>query len=173
MRGFFRARRLELEWDGKTRGREKTNLEAPQGSTLPAIILLIWIVPIIKKLEIAIKEVALCDNKLPSYVDDRHVNICNWNRIHINIGLLLKKIDEVVNRVAKVNHLPLEELKHETLVLRKKRRKKNKDVKWVKWIGIIMDKSLSFKEHWKSRIAKTRRMLGRLNGLGNTMGARA
>ena len=83
--------------------------------------------------------------------------------------LLLKRIDEVINRVAKENHLPLKESKHEMFVLRKKRRKKNKDVKWVKWIGIIMDESLSFKEHWKSRIAKARKMLGQLNGLGNSM----
>ena len=83
--------------------------------------------------------------------------------------LLLKRIDEVVNRVAKENHLHLEESKHEMLVLRKKRRQKNKDVQLVKWIGIIMDKSLSFKKHWKSRIAKVKKMLGQLNGLGNSM----
>ena len=32
-----------------------------------------------------------------------------------------------------------------------------------------MDESLSFKEHCKSRIAKVRKMLGQLNGLGNSM----
>ena len=83
--------------------------------------------------------------------------------------LLLKRINEVVNQVAKENHLPLEESNHETLVLRKKRRQKNKDVKWVKWIGIIMDESLYFKEQWQSRIAKARKMLGQLNGLENSM----
>ena len=56
--------------------------------------------------------------------------------------------------------MPLKGSKHETLVLRKKRTKKNKDVKWVKCIGIIMDKSLSFKEYWKSSGAKARKMLG-------------
>ena len=60
--------------------------------------------------------------------------------------------------MAKENHLPLEESKHETLVLRQKRRQKNKDVKWVKWIGIIMHESLSFEAHWKSTIAKVRKM---------------
>ena len=87
----------------------------------------------------------------------------------MDMELLLKRINKVVNRVVKENHLLLEELKHESLVLRKKRWKKHKDVKWVKWIGIIMDESLSFKEHWKSRIAKARKMLGQLNGLGNSM----
>ena len=116
--------------------------------------------PIIRKMEIAIKEVAPYDNELLSYVDDLHVNICNWNRIYINMKLLLKRIDEVVNWVAKENHLPPEESKYEKLILRKKRRHKNKDVKWVKWIGMIMDESLFFKEHWKSRIAKARKILG-------------
>ena len=83
--------------------------------------------------------------------------------------LLLKRIDEVVNQVAKENHLPLKESKHKTLMLRKKRRQKNKYVKWVKWIGIIMDESFAFKEYWKFRITKARKMLGQLNGLGNSM----
>ena len=167
--GFFRDRRFKLEWDRKMRGRGKTNLVALQGSSLSPIIFLIWMTSIIRKMEIVIKEVVLYENKLPSYVDKLYVNICNWNRIHMDMKLLLKRIDEVVNQVAKENHLPLEESKHEVLVLRKKRRQKNKDMKWVKWIGIIMDKSLSFQEHWKSRITKARKMLEQLNGLGNSM----
>ena len=77
--------------------------------------------PIIRKIEIAIKEIAPCDKKLPSYVDDMHVNICNWNKIHVDMELLLRRIDKVVNQVAKENHLPLEESKYKTLLLREKR----------------------------------------------------
>ena len=66
-----------MEWDGKTRCRGKTYLGALQGSTLSPIIFLIWMVPIIRKMEIAIREVAPYDNELPSYVNDLHVNICN------------------------------------------------------------------------------------------------
>lgn len=116
--------------------------------------------PIIMKMEEVINEVAPYNNELLSYIDDLYVNICNWNRIHVDMELLLKRIDAVVYRVAKENHLPLEESKHEKLVLRKKRRQKNKDVRLVKWIRIIMDASLSFKEYWKSRIAKAKKMLG-------------
>ena len=123
----------------------------------------------IRKMEIVIREVAPYDNKLQSYIDDLHVNICNWNQIHVNMELLLKRIDKVVNRIDKENHLPLEESKHETLMVRKKKRQNNMDMKWVKWIVIIMDESLSFKEHWKFRIAKARKILGQLNGLGNSM----
>ena len=81
--------------------------------------------------------------------------------------LLLKRVNKVVNWVAQENYLPLEESKHKTIVLRKKSRQKNGDVKWVKWIGIIMDESLSFKEHYKSRTDKARKMLGQLKRLGN------
>ena len=56
-----------------------------------------------------------------------------------------------MNRIAEENHLPLEEPKHEQLVLRTKKRKKSADVKWVKWIRIIMDETLSFDKHWQSR----------------------
>ena len=79
VRGFFRARSFELEWDGKTRGSRKTNLGALQGLPLSPIIFLMWMAPNIRKMETAIKEVAPYDNELPLYVDNLHVNICNWN----------------------------------------------------------------------------------------------
>jgi len=67
---------------------------------------------------------------------------------------MLEEVDKIVNRIAAENHLPLKDWKHERLILQKKRRKKKKDMKWVKWLGIIMDESLTFKEHWKVRIKK-------------------
>ena len=79
LRWFFKARKLDSEWDGKMRGKEKTNLRALQGSLLSPIIFLIWIVPIIKKMEIVIRGVASYNNELLLYVDDLHVNIYNWN----------------------------------------------------------------------------------------------
>ena len=105
-----------MQWNGKTRGREKTNLGTLQGTPLALIIFMIWMAPIIRKMEIVIKEEALCDNKLFSYVDDLYVKICNSNRIQVKMELLLKSIDTVVNQVAMENHLPLVESKHETLV---------------------------------------------------------
>jgi len=81
---------------------------------------------------------------------------------------VLDEVDKIVIRIAAENHLPLEDSKHERLVLQKKRRKKNNDMKWVKWLGIIMDESLTFKEHWKARIKKARAMLTQFNGLGNS-----
>jgi len=86
----------------------------------------------------------------------------------IKMDEVLDEADKIVNRIAAENHLPLEDSKHERLILQKKRRRKNKDVKWVKWLGIIIDESLTFKEHWKARIKKARAMLAQFNGLGNS-----
>jgi len=49
----------------------------------------------------------------------------------------------MVNRVAAESHLPLEDSKHERLVLRDCQRKEA-EVKWIKWPRVIMDESLSF-----------------------------
>lgn len=52
-------------------------------------------------------------------MDDFHLNICIWDRVHangLNMDYLLDEADKTVNRVARGNHLPLEECKHEKLV---------------------------------------------------------
>jgi len=111
------------------------------------------------------------DLELSSYVDDLHLGVSIWNRIMargIKMDEVLDEADKIVNRIVAENHLPLEDSKHEQLILQKKRRKKNKDVKWVKCPGIIMDECLTFKEHWKARIKKARAMLAQFNGLGNS-----
>jgi len=41
---------------------------------------------------------------------------------------MLDEADEIVNSITAENYLPLEESKHEHLILRTKRRKKNKEV---------------------------------------------
>jgi len=169
---FFRAREFELEWDGKVRGKGKTNIGAPQGSPLSPVIFLIWMAPIITKMEEALKNRwPTFDLELPSYVDDLHLGVSIWERIMargIKMDEVLDEADKIVNRIAAENRLPLEDSKHERLILQKKRRRKNKDVKWVKWLGIIMDESLTFKEHWKAQIKKARAMLAQFNGLGNS-----
>jgi len=136
------------------------------------MIFLIWMAPIITKMEEALKaKWPSFDLELPSYVDDLYLGVSIWDKIKaggIDMEGILDEADKIVNRIAAENHLPLEDSKHEKLVLRNKRRKKNKDVKWIKWLGIIMDKSLTFKEHWKARIKKARAMLAQFNGLGNS-----
>jgi len=86
----------------------------------------------------------------------------------IKMDEVLDEADKIVIRIAAENYLPLEDSKHEPLVLQKKSRRKNKDMKWVKWLGIIIDESLIFKEHWKARIKKARAMHTQFNGLGNS-----
>ena len=85
--------------------------------------------PIIIKMETAIKTVSLYNNKLPSYVNNFYVNICNWKQIQPYMKAFLKKVDEMIYQMIKENYLSLEESKHKTLVLRKKRQNKNKDIK--------------------------------------------
>ena len=46
------------------------------------------------------------------------------------------------------------------------RKKKNADRRYVKWLGVIFDDSLDFDMHWKARLAKARKALGSLSGVG-------
>ncbi|KAF8431648.1 hypothetical protein BGX38DRAFT_1277154 [Terfezia claveryi] len=62
------------------------------------------------------------------------------------------------------------EIREYRIVLREKRRRKNNQVKCVKWLGALMDESLSFREHWRARIKKARNLLGKCNGIGNSVG---
>jgi len=127
------------------------NIGAPQGSPFSPVIFLIWMAPIITKMEKALKNRwPTFYLNLPLYVDHLHLGVSIWERIMtqgIKMDKVLDEADKIVTRIAAENHLALEDLKHKRLVLKKKRRKKNKDVKWVKWLGIIMDKSLTFKDN--------------------------
>ena len=173
-REFFRAREFEMEWDGRVRGRGRTNIGAPQELPDSPVLFLIWIAPIIAKMETAMERKFVgkrAEIEMPSYIDDLQGGIYIWEpdvAKRCNMGAMLKEANAEVNRIAEENHLPLEDSKHERLVLWTKRRKKSVNVKWVKWIGIIMDESLSFDKHWQSRIDKAHAMLGQLNGIGTS-----
>jgi len=79
---FFRAREFDLEWDGKIRGKGKTNIGALQGSPLSPVIFLIWMAPIITKMDEALKaKWPSFDLELPSYVDDLHLGVSIWDKI--------------------------------------------------------------------------------------------
>jgi len=109
--------------------------------------------------------------ELPSYVDDIYTGLCIWDEIEaktVDMDLLLTAVDTIINRMADKHNLPLEKSKHEQLILRKKRRRKNSEVKMVKWLEIIMNESLTFREHWKARIQKVRNMLGKCKGIENS-----
>lgn len=89
-----------------------------------------------------------------------HLGISISDRIAargINLDRLFEKANEIMNGIAAENHL--ENSKHEKLVQSNKQRGKKKQVNWVKWSGIIIDESLTFKEQWKSRMAKAQNML--------------
>ena len=70
-------------------------------------------------------------------------------------------------------NLQLEKEKHEKIVFNPKgvgsgRRKKRSEVEKVKWLGIIVDETLCFNHHCKSRIAKVKQLLGSLSSMGSS-----
>jgi len=97
---FFRTREFDLEWDGKIRGKGKTNIGAPQGSPLLPVIFLIWMAPIITKMEEALKLEWPCfDLELPSYVDNLYLGVSIWKREKargIKMDGILERVDKIV-----------------------------------------------------------------------------
>ena len=90
-----------------------------------------------------------------------------------NIKELLEGVDKMVVEIAKNWNLPLEKEKHEKIVFNSKgvgsgRRKKRSEVEKVKWLGIIVDETLDFDHHWKSRIAKAKQLLRSLSSMGSS-----
>jgi len=114
--------------------------------------------PIIAKTETALEikfQVKRAEIEISSYVDDLQSGIYIWEpdvAKSCEMGEMLREADVEVDRIAAENRLPLEESKHEQLVLRMKKRRRSADVKWVKWVGVIMDESLTFDKHWQSSI---------------------
>ena len=91
-----------MEWDGKVRGKGRTNIGAPQESPLSPVIFLIWMASIITKMEEALKNRRPTFNlELTLYVDDLHLGVSIWKTIAargINMEELLKKANKIVNR---------------------------------------------------------------------------
>ena len=79
---------------------------------------------------------------------------------------LIARVQRVVAEVAAEQKLPLAADKEESMVLRggcgRKKRRRNGLAEKVKWLGVILDDSLDFKEHWRHRIGKPRSLLGPL-----------
>ena len=87
-----------------------------------------------------------------------------------NIKEVLEGVDKIVGEIAKKWDLPLEKEKHEKIAFNPKgvgsgRRKKRSEVEKVKWLGIIVDKTLDFDHHWKSRITKAKQLLVSLSSV--------
>ena len=121
------------------------------------------------------------DIELPSYVYDIHLGIYDHGRRGAGIqdldgegeaiGELRARADRVLKEMALKRGHPLEDSKQEKLILRKggrKKRRKNKEIERVKWLGVILDEDLEFDIHWKRRVAMAKKMLGALNGVGNS-----
>ena len=131
------------------------------------MVFLIWMAPILRKLEERVREGTGLDVEIPSFVDDMCADTIDWEG-NSNMQRVEVDINRIVREVAEECNLLIETDKEEVLHLRKSRKKKNADRKHVKWLGGIFDDSLGFDMHWKSRIAKVRKALGALSRVGGS-----
>ena len=128
--------------------------------------------PILEAMEQQVSKVTGLDVEVPSYVDDIMACVLDKDGAE-NMKEVLKVVDRVVGTVAAKWDLPLEKEKHEEIVFNQGgvgsgKRKRRSEVEKVKWLGIIVDDTLDFDHHWKSRLAKARQLLGSLNSMGST-----
>ena len=130
LKDFFQAQEFTMEWDGKMRGKGKTNVEALQGSPLSLVVYLIFMAPILQVMDIRVKEATNLDMELPSYVDDILASITD-KRGRKNMGQIIDQVDKVVNQVAEEWDLLLELEIMERIIFNRKRKGKRKDAKWI------------------------------------------
>ena len=176
---FMSLREFEVAWDGGLRGRGAAAKAVPQGSPLSPVLFLVFMAPILEEMERRVKEeVGRVEVQLPSYVDDLHCGLYDRRGAgeqedkHERMQDLIARVQGVVAEVAAEQRLPLAANKEESMVLRggcgRKKRRRNGLTEKVKWLGVILDDSLDFKEHWRHRIGKARSLLWALSGVDNS-----
>ena len=136
IKGFFRKRIFDMEWDGEKRGQGKTNVWVPQGSPLSPVVFLIFMAPILEEIESTIAQELQLNIEIPSYVDDILIYVLDKEG-KMEMKKELKEVDMVVNRVAAKWNLPLEKEKHEEIVFNpggrgSERKKKRAEMERVK-----------------------------------------
>ena len=103
-----------------------------EGSPLLPVVFLIWMAPILKKMEARVRKkageeaVAVVDTELPSFIDDMCADIVVWEGGG-NMQRVESNVKRIVGEVAEECRLPLETDKEEILHLRRSRKKKNAD----------------------------------------------
>ena len=120
--------------------RGSANVGVLKGSPLSPVVFLIWMAPILEKMEGKMREEAgvgagvagaetEIDVELPSFVDDMCTDIVVWEGSSSNMQRVETNVKRVVREVAE----------EEVLHLRKSRKKKNAGRKYAKWLGVIFD----------------------------------
>lgn len=96
----------------------------PQGSPLSPIVFLIWMAPILERIEQELRDRAgvgagvgtanaVVDLELPSFVDDMCADIVIWEGCDDNMQRVEANVQRIVQEVAEENNLPLETEKEE------------------------------------------------------------
>ena len=78
-------------WDGRVRGRVRTNIGAPQGLPVSPVLFLVWMAPIIIKMETALTErfqAKRAEIEILSYVDDLQSGIYIWWQRKKKLGMV-------------------------------------------------------------------------------------
>ena len=102
----------------------------PQGSPLSPVVFLVWMAPILKRMEERVREETNLDMEISSFVDDMCLDIVDWEG-----GKNMQRVEADVKKDfaggCRGIQIPLETDKEEILHLRKSRKKKNANRKHV------------------------------------------
>ena len=92
------------------RKRGRTNIGAPQRSPVSSVLFLIWMAPIITKMETALRErfqVKRAEIEIPSYIDDLQSGIYIWEpdvAERCNMRQMLQEADAEVNGIQRITY---------------------------------------------------------------------
>ena len=89
-------------YPGKVRGHGSANVGVPLGSPLSPVVFLIWLAPILTKLEERVREGTGLDVEMPSFVDDMCADVIDWEG-DTNMQLMEMDVKRIVREVEECN----------------------------------------------------------------------
>ena len=105
VREFVSPRSFEVSWDGSVRGTGRLVVGVPQGSPLLPVLFLVWLAPILVKMEQRIRdEVPGVVVEFPPYVDDLHCGLYHERASSRRLGEVERRerMEDLVGHVSVV-----------------------------------------------------------------------